>query len=654
MNTLRNFLTSGIVALLLVGQSFAGTITGPIQNPAGGPVANGTLTFNLTQSAVISGTATLVTGPVSCFTDANGNVVGEPNPLVAPAISSNLASGTLAAGTYFVKLTYLDATGQTVASPETSFTMTGTGTLIVSAPVKQPVGVTKYNVYVSTSSGTETLQGSVTVSSGSWGSYSQSSALVVGAALPSSNTTVCTIHFNDEMQPSFVCYDVGLTGQNGTTLPGYPQFWYLFGGSAGTVNVSIGTPQSNVCQGAGVFYPQPIYSQPPGNATQSINGGLNLGNFPFSAGPVTAGSASITNTGVFTNTQMNLYDQSLIGGCSPLTEFQRGQTPNFSTDAGTFCNKAPVGSTVLQANGIGAYAVSSTNPGSPSTFAGTPVGIYAQATCLADNCQTFAENPVAEDDGLRTAGVSHHGLEIDIGEQSVNTAYSAIYGINTVIQGNGAGNVTNSWAYVASTRSPGSHLWNIGFWSANNSATNAFVSGAACAAGNCNSQGLRFDAMAASVIVSSKISGDNSGNLQLAPLTGKNANLFGGLAASEVSTPPVSGTFDVLWGDSTAHRLTMSNNGGSAVTVGTMPLYTSNGTEMLGSPHMVQDTCTLGTNCGVTFSGSAAFTSATTYSCACHDQTTPLNACGVNQTGGAGITITGTGTDVIRYLCAGN
>jgi hypothetical protein len=81
--------------------------------------------------------------------------------------------------------------------------------------------------------------------------------------------------------------------------------------------------------------------------------------------------------------------------------------------------------------------------------------------------------------------------------------------------------------------------------------------------------------------------------------------------------------------------------------------YNAAGTQQTAA-HLVVDTCTLGTSCGITLSGSAAFTSATTYSCSCHDQTTPTNACNINQTGGGAITITGTGTDVIRYHCAGN
>jgi len=126
------------------------------------------------------------------------------------------------------------------------------------------------------------------------------------------------------------------------------------------------------------------------------------------------------------------------------------------------------------------------------------------------------------------------------------------------------------------------------------------------------------------------------------------------LFAPENSAPSGVASDDILWPDLTGHRWKMNNNNAGTVTVGTLPLYNSGGTEQLGTPHAIADTCTLGTNCAVTFSGSAAFTSATTYSCSCHDQSTPLNACGVNQTAGNAITITGTGTDVIRYACVGN
>jgi hypothetical protein len=277
-SSLKKVLTLGIVALFCLASAFAGTVTGTVQNAASGPVANGTFGFTLTQGAMVVGTANVVPTTVNCYTDGNGNLVGEPNPLALPVVSSNLGSGTLAAGVYFVRLTYQDATGETVASPEVSFTMTGIGTLIVTAPLIQPAGVTAYRVYISTATGTETLQGSVTVSPGSWGNYSQSVPLTVpSGALPVSNTTACKLRFNDEMTPSFTGYNVTLTSTTGQTIPGYPQTWYLAGGSAGTINITSGTPLYSGSYT--VQYPQAIVTTPPFNAAQSINGPLNLNGF---------------------------------------------------------------------------------------------------------------------------------------------------------------------------------------------------------------------------------------------------------------------------------------------------------------------------------------------------------------------------------------
>lgn len=269
-----------LLALLLLflasANSWAGTVVGQVQNASGGSVANGVFSFTLTQGATVSGTASVVSSSVFCYTDGNGNVVGEPNPLVLPVLSANTASGTLAAATYFVKLSYFDLTGESIASSEQTVILGSTGSIIVTAPVKQPAGATGYKVYISTASGTETLQGSITGTPGSWANFTQSVPLVSGAALPSSNTTACKLRFNDELTPSFVCYDVGLSSSTGNTIPGFPQYWYMSGGSSGSINIGLGTPQSNVCQGAGVFYPQAILTQPPFNATQFINGGLGI------------------------------------------------------------------------------------------------------------------------------------------------------------------------------------------------------------------------------------------------------------------------------------------------------------------------------------------------------------------------------------------
>ena len=47
---------------------YAGTISGQIQTATRGVVGNGTLTFSLSQPGVLSGSATLVTSTVSCYT----------------------------------------------------------------------------------------------------------------------------------------------------------------------------------------------------------------------------------------------------------------------------------------------------------------------------------------------------------------------------------------------------------------------------------------------------------------------------------------------------------------------------------------------------------------------------------------------------------
>lgn len=271
------FLTSGICIFLAALNASAGTVSGVVQNAQGGPLQNGTLTFQLTQPTFLSGTALVVPTSVSCFTDTAGNVTGEPSPLALPVVTPVTTSGTLPQATYYVRITYNDPTGQTVASPELPVLLSSTGSLVVTAPTLQPTNVTSYSVYISSGTpGAETLQGSVSVTPGFWANYTQSSALVVGSALPSSNTTVCKIAFNDTLQPSFVCYTVGIANQGGTPVPGFPQLWYFAGGANGTVNVSGGGPQSNVCQSLGAFFPQPVLQTPQFGAGQTVGGPLTL------------------------------------------------------------------------------------------------------------------------------------------------------------------------------------------------------------------------------------------------------------------------------------------------------------------------------------------------------------------------------------------
>jgi hypothetical protein len=260
-----------LIAFFLFQRAHAGTITGQFQTATGGTINNGTLSFTLSQPAVLSGTASLITQASSCYTSTVGNIVGLPDPLSLPVVTTNTSSGTLAAGTYYTKITYYGAGGETVASAETSTVLTGTGTLIVNAPILQPAGATGYKVYIGTSSGGETLQATIT----GFTQYQQSGPLANGSALPSSNTTVCTLSFSDQLIPTGTYYSVNLVNKNGSLIDGFPQVWCTYGGQSGTINVSNGAPTGN-CGSNGVFYPTPIFANPFNNAPQSISGPLSV------------------------------------------------------------------------------------------------------------------------------------------------------------------------------------------------------------------------------------------------------------------------------------------------------------------------------------------------------------------------------------------
>lgn len=112
------------------------------------------------------------------------------NPTVAPALSST-AGGTLAAATYYIVYTYGNGVGQTVASPESNISILADNVPTVASPATE-ANATTYNVYASTSSGTETLQTPTPIAIGTpW--TMPTTGLVVGAALPTVNTTATPV-----------------------------------------------------------------------------------------------------------------------------------------------------------------------------------------------------------------------------------------------------------------------------------------------------------------------------------------------------------------------------------------------------------------------------------------------------------------------------
>lgn len=107
------------------------------------------------------------------------------NPTVAPTLATATTGGVLPAATYYVVYTWVGANGETLVSPEASITTTGAASTITATIPALPAGVACANVYISTTAGTETKQGSTTTTT-----YKQAAALVAGTAKPSVSTCV--------------------------------------------------------------------------------------------------------------------------------------------------------------------------------------------------------------------------------------------------------------------------------------------------------------------------------------------------------------------------------------------------------------------------------------------------------------------------------
>jgi hypothetical protein len=268
---LKRILHALCAALLMVSPTFAGTVTGTLQSANGTPISNGTIGFTLAQAGLIVGTGAVVPITSACYTSTDGSVVGVANPLHAPSVSVT-TSGGLPAGNYYVQLTARTSDGhETLPSPEVIVALPSGGAFTVTYADPYPSGyVLGVKAYIGTSSGSETLQGQ---SSGTI-AYTQSSALTSGAAEPTTNSTICSIAFNDTIIP-YSGYKVSLTSSGGDAYPGYPQMWQLNGGLNGTVNISAGAPLWN----GTVIYPQPIMAQPLNHGPQSISGPLGMSGY---------------------------------------------------------------------------------------------------------------------------------------------------------------------------------------------------------------------------------------------------------------------------------------------------------------------------------------------------------------------------------------
>lgn len=129
-------------------------------------------------------------------------------PAPAGPTLGHTSGGSLSAATYYVVVTYVSASGESVASTESSLAVSAANLLTINSPAAR-TGATGYNVYVATASGQETQQNTTPISLGT--NWTESTGGLVAGSLPpvngigDSNLTQITVHpgggaADDEMQ----------------------------------------------------------------------------------------------------------------------------------------------------------------------------------------------------------------------------------------------------------------------------------------------------------------------------------------------------------------------------------------------------------------------------------------------------------------------
>jgi hypothetical protein len=106
------------------------------------------------------------------------------NPTAAPTLATVTVGGVLPAATYYVRYSWVSPNGETMVSPEANIITTGTTSTVTVTIPALPAGATLSGIYIGTAVGTGTKQGTTATTS-----YTQSAALVAGAAAPGTNTT---------------------------------------------------------------------------------------------------------------------------------------------------------------------------------------------------------------------------------------------------------------------------------------------------------------------------------------------------------------------------------------------------------------------------------------------------------------------------------
>jgi hypothetical protein len=250
---------------------------------------------------------------------------------------------------------------------------------------------------------------------------------------------------------------VTLNNLNGAGIAGFPQKWYLQGGSNGIVNVSLGTPLYS----GTVVYPQAVLQ----GQFASVNGMgvIAPGNFLTSGWGAEQSfiSSSIggINIGAASQVTRGTYNMDVIAG---------GVTvPNIPAS-----NYAPSGK---QINAIGGYVINSAQAGPPYA---DPVALYGETRLTGQGEQGWGLNAVCEDtSGINMTGSSCYGFELDVNSSGSPPMGGAAMDLNGNISG--GGNFIGI-EYIK----PGAGRWSPGLY---------FVTGSTPSPDSSGNGAIRFD-----------------------------------------------------------------------------------------------------------------------------------------------------------------
>ena len=244
--------------------------TGASIVPSGGGVINATQVNGSTMPSSVAlgdiwyGSAANTVSALGGYiaTPTNAVLTSTPTTLTPPTNGALTATagGTLAAITYYVESTWVNANGETVGSTETSLAVAADNVLNVAAPASAPASATGWNVYVSAATGTETKQNTSAIALGTaW--VEPTTGLIAGAALPTTNTA--TVVGPPSWQPGVV---VSGTPTNGDLLIGNGTSFSLNPITAGT-GISVTNSSGSIT----------ISATGSGGSISLENGGTSLG-----------------------------------------------------------------------------------------------------------------------------------------------------------------------------------------------------------------------------------------------------------------------------------------------------------------------------------------------------------------------------------------